>query len=69
MQIEPFVINNAFSTSLDFHTGEISMAFPSCSGTLGAYMALVVKCEIWLAKLKFFEHVRRHTFIKGVSGG
>lgn len=66
MQIEPFVINNSFPTSLGFHTGEISMAFPSCFETLGVYRVFVVKCEIRLAKLKFFERVRRHTFIKGV---
>lgn len=68
MQIRHFVINNSFSTSLGFHTSEFGMAFSSCFGTLGVYRAFVVKCEMWLAKLKFFEHVRRHTFIKGVGG-
>lgn len=66
MQIKPFVINNSYSTGLGSHTGEISMDFSSCFGTLRVYRAFVVKCEIRLTKLKFFGRVRRHTFIKGV---
>lgn len=69
MQVEPFVINNSFSTNPGFHTGEIGMAFSSCFGALEIYRAFVVKCDVWLAKLKFFEHVGRHTFINGVGGG